>query len=111
VGRPVHEAAHNAITDRVRLTGPRRDYRALDKGGGFEWSIVVEPGVNVPLMGRWTKPPLLFVYVLVVGGVLAAITTALLGDDGVDWPLTILITLGLLVGTVIGQLIKTHRAA
>jgi hypothetical protein len=31
-GRPVHEAAHNAITDRVRLTGPRRDYRALDMG-------------------------------------------------------------------------------
>jgi hypothetical protein len=24
--------AHNAITDRVRLTGPQRDYRALDMG-------------------------------------------------------------------------------
>jgi len=65
----------------------------------------------VPPMGKWTKPPLLYVYVLVVGGVLAAITTALFGDDGVDWPLTILITVGLLVGTVIGQVIKTRRAA
>jgi hypothetical protein len=68
-------------------------------------------GCYVPLMAQWTKPPFLYVYVLVVGGVLAAITTALLGDDGVDWPLTILITLGILVGTVIGQVIKTRRTA
>ena len=65
----------------------------------------------VPPMGKWTEPPLLYVYVLVVGGVLAAITTVLFGDDSVDWPITILTTVGLLVGTVIAQVIKTRRAA
>ena len=62
-----------------------------------------------PLMKKWTTPPLLYVYVVVVGGVLTAMTTVLSGDDGVDWPATILITAGLLVGTVTGQVIKNRR--
>ena len=31
-GLPRQQAAHNAITGRVCLTGPRRDYRALHLG-------------------------------------------------------------------------------
>ena len=31
-GRPVQQAAHNAITNRVRFAGRQRDYRAFGKG-------------------------------------------------------------------------------
>ena len=45
----------------------------------------------------WLETRWIYLYVTLVGGVMAALVTALSGD-GVDWALTALITVALLVG-------------
>ena len=56
----------------------------------------------------WLETRWIYLYVTLVGGAMAALVTALSGD-GVDWALTALITVALLVGTFIGRLIKARR--
>jgi hypothetical protein len=50
-GVPVHELAHSAITDGVRLVGHRRDYRALDLGRDAAVSDGWRPGYGARVMG------------------------------------------------------------
>ena len=56
----------------------------------------------------WLETRWIYLYVALLGGAMAALVTALSGD-GVDWALTALTTLALLVGTFIGRLIKARR--
>ncbi len=60
-------------------------------------------------MKEWAEPPWVYLYVLVVGGAVTALTTWILDGDGVDWALTGLLTAAMLVGTFIANQIKARR--